>query len=105
MAMAVYGYEECCKRMKDAILNGKVTMEEQGILSLRGEALNNCPWCGKHISITEVKRRPVTRIGFYDCTGAEDETEFDTVDDGELAELWYEFCRENDIITYIHKKE
>lgn len=105
MAMAIYGFMGCCERMKNAIIDGRVTMRDPEILSLHGEELNNCPWCGSHISFTEVKRRPFTRIKFYDNTGHEDETEFDTVDDDELAELWYEFCQENDIIACIDKEE
>lgn len=44
----------------------------------------------------------VTRIGFYN-EGREDETEFDTIDEQEIAELWYEFCKEEGIIAYVEQ--
>lgn len=34
----------------------------------------------------------------------EDETEFDTWDEEELAQLWWEFCKENGLI-YVTKRE
>lgn len=46
----------------------------------------------------------VTRIGFYN-NGREDETEFDTIDEQEIAELWYEFCKEEGIIAYVEQED
>lgn len=48
----------------------------------------------------------VTDIGFFDdqCYQNMDETEFDTWDEEELAQLWWEFCKENDLI-WVSKKE
>ena len=48
----------------------------------------------------------VTRIGFFgDQNYADmDETEFDTQDENELAQLWWEFCKENDLI-WINKTD
>ena len=47
-----------------------------------------------------------TNVGFFnpdlaDVFGNEinDETQFDTHDEDELAELWWEFCKENNLIT------
>ena len=34
-----------------------------------------------------------------------DETEFDTTDEHELAELWWEFCKENGLIDVSKHKE
>lgn len=43
-----------------------------------------------------------TRIAWHQdglpMSGDMDETEFDTVDERELAELWWEFCKENNLI-------
>ena len=47
-----------------------------------------------------------TNVGFFnpdlaDVFGNEvnDVTQFDTHDEDELAELWWEFCKENNLIT------
>ena len=34
-----------------------------------------------------------------------DETQFDTTNKAELAELWFEFCIENGIITFVEETE
>ena len=47
----------------------------------------------------------VTRIGFINAEGKEDETEFDTIDRAEIADLWLEFCIENGIIAYVEDDE
>lgn len=41
----------------------------------------------------------VTNIQFVDHEGRDDETQFDTQDEKELAELWWDFCKENDLVT------
>lgn len=42
-----------------------------------------------------------TNIDFIGIDGNGGQTQFDTHDEKELAELWWEFCKENDIIcTY-----
>ena len=49
----------------------------------------------------------VTDISFYndiDNLHFNDETEFDTWDEKELAELWWDFCKENNLITIIKKE-
>lgn len=46
--------------------------------------------------------RDITDIGFMNGT-REDETEFDTHNETELALLWWEFCKENKLITYVEK--
>ncbi len=33
----------------------------------------------------------------------EDSTQFDTQDDKELAELWFQFCKDEGIITEVYK--
>ena len=38
---------------------------------------------------------PVTNIYFTNDKGYEDETQFDTQDESELAELWWSFCKES----------
>lgn len=47
-------------------------------------------------------REYFTRIRFMNAEKADmllnDETEFDTTDERELAELWWEFCQENGLI-------
>ncbi|MBQ7621825.1 MAG: hypothetical protein IJV02_05370 [Candidatus Methanomethylophilaceae archaeon] len=47
-------------------------------------------------------RQYVTRIAFMNAEKANvlfnDETVFDTTSESELAELWWEFCKENDLI-------
>lgn len=40
----------------------------------------------------------VTNI-YYTEDGSESSTQFDTQDEGELATLWWEFCKENDLIS------
>jgi hypothetical protein len=47
----------------------------------------------------------VTDIGFFNRDGEEDETEFDTWDQSELADCWFDFCFENGIIAYVVSKE
>ena len=42
---------------------------------------------------------PVTNIQFTNADGMDDETQFDTQDEKELAELWWEFCKENKLIA------
>ena len=53
------------------------------------------------------KQEHVARIRFtnpegalygLDLDGFNDETEFDTWDEDELAQLWWEFCKENNVI-------
>ena len=49
----------------------------------------------------------VTDIGFYNGLAYlhfNDETEFDTWNEKELAELWWNFCKENNLITIIKKE-
>lgn len=42
---------------------------------------------------------PVTNIYFINPDdGMDDATQFDTQDEKELAQLWWEFCKENKII-------
>ena len=42
---------------------------------------------------------PITNIVFFNPnTGYGDETQFDTDDEKELAELWWYFCKENGLI-------
>lgn len=43
----------------------------------------------------------VTNIMFTDCSGVINETQFDTHNKHELAELWWEFCLENDLISLV----
>ncbi len=45
----------------------------------------------------------ITDIGFINGT-KEDETEFDTHNEKELALLWWEFCKENKLIAYVNKR-
>jgi len=46
----------------------------------------------------------VTNIGFINPeTLTEDETQFDTVSKHSLQECWWDFCKENGIITYIEE--
>ena len=56
-----------------------------------------------------------TKIGFKnpykpfkqippDLDKIDDETEFDSHDEDELAKCWFEFCKENGIITYVEKE-
>lgn len=40
----------------------------------------------------------VTNIYFSSENRFEDSTQFDTQDEGELAALWWDFCKENDLI-------
>lgn len=40
-----------------------------------------------------------TNIRFLNSDGNVDETQFDTHDEHDLAELWWEFCKENDVIS------
>jgi len=44
----------------------------------------------------------VSRVQFMNAEKADmllnDETEFDTTDERELADLWWEFCKENGLI-------
>lgn len=49
------------------------------------------------------KLTKVTDIG-YALGKNYDETEFDTWDEAELAEIWWEYCKENNLIC-IEKKE
>ena len=42
-----------------------------------------------------------TNIQFVNTEGHADETQFDTHDEHDLAELWWQFCKENDLITLI----
>jgi len=46
---------------------------------------------------------PVTNIEFINEDGNLDETQFDTQDEKELAELWWDFCKENNIIIEVNK--
>ena len=41
----------------------------------------------------------VTNVYFTSENGVEDSTQFDTQDEGELAALWWDFCKENDLIS------
>ena len=41
---------------------------------------------------------PVTNISFVNAYGRDEETQFDTQDEKELAQLWWEFCREEGLI-------
>ena len=43
----------------------------------------------------------VTNILFTDRSGVTNETQFDTHNEHELAELWWEFCLENDLISLV----
>ena len=45
----------------------------------------------------------VTNIEFVNEDGNLDETQFDTQDEKELAELWWDFCKENNIIVSVNK--
>ena len=53
----------------------------------------------------------VTRVQFYNLNAPDehgraffnDRTEFDTTDEQELAELWWEFCKENGLIECIRR--
>ena len=49
---------------------------------------------------SEVKKVKATNIGFMN-----DETQFDTTDEKELAQLWWQFCKENKIVTYTEEVE
>lgn len=51
------------------------------------------------------KRISVTNIGFLAANGREDETQFDTQDERQLAELWWMFCLENKLITFLEQGE
>ena len=42
-----------------------------------------------------------TNIQFVNPEGNVDETQFDTHDEHDLAELWWQFCKENNFITVI----
>jgi hypothetical protein len=44
-------------------------------------------------------------IGFINPEGKEDETQFDAFLKEELTELWWDFCKENGIITYVEEEE
>jgi len=48
-----------------------------------------------------------TNIGFLNMDGREanDEVQFDTTDKNELAMLWFEFCKDEGIITYVEEVE
>lgn len=47
-----------------------------------------------------------TNIGFMNPdTQKEDETQFDTTDEKELAQLWWDFCKDEQIITYVEEVE
>lgn len=46
---------------------------------------------------------PVTNIEFINEDGDLDETQFDTQDEKELAELWWSFCKEDNIIISVNK--
>ena len=44
---------------------------------------------------------PVTNIYFVNPDdGMDDATQFDTQDEKELAQLWWEFCLENNFISF-----
>lgn len=45
----------------------------------------------------------ITDIGFMNRS-IPDETVFDTHDETELALMWWDFCKENGIITYVEKR-
>ncbi len=42
-----------------------------------------------------------TNIQYVDTEGVCHEIQFDTHDENELALLWWEFCKEDDLITVI----
>ena len=44
---------------------------------------------------------PVTNITFINRHGRYDETQFDTQDEHELAELWWNFCNEEALIDVV----
>ena len=54
-------------------------------------AVNRLPLKGEKMKITN--------IGFINEDGKEDETQFDTHDEEELARLWWIFCKENKLIN------
>lgn len=56
-------------------------------------------------TIDDLWQRNITRIGFRNEDGREDETEFDTWDEESLATLWWYFCKENKLITIDKLKE
>lgn len=37
---------------------------------------------------------------YFNNNGMDDATQFDTTDETELAALWWEFCKENNLIQY-----
>lgn len=43
-------------------------------------------------------------IQFYSSGGNIDETQFDTHNEHDLAELWWEFCKDNNLITVVKGK-
>ena len=43
-----------------------------------------------------------TNIGFMNDS-YEDETQFDTTDKKELAELWFQFCKDEGNITHVEE--
>ena len=55
-------------------------------------AVNRLPQKGE-------KMIQITNIQFINEDGKEDETQFDTHDEEELARLWWIFCKENKLIN------
>lgn len=45
-----------------------------------------------------MKTNEVTNILFTNLDGYKDETQFDTQDEHELAELWWQFCQDEGLI-------
>ena len=50
-------------------------------------------------------KRKVTTIVFVNENGDVDETQFDTQNKAELAEIWWDFCKENNIIIETIEEE
>lgn len=42
-------------------------------------------------------------IGFINTDGRDDETQFDVTNMDELKELWFDFCVDEKIITYVEE--
>ena len=89
----------------DKIIMEALVRDDKEMLDENGNVVLPEDYCDisreEFLSQKERMNIPVTNIQFTNISGMEDETQFDTQDEHELAELWWEFCKEEGLIEVI----